>query len=528
MYCKRYRIVILAVFFGLILTACGNRAGIDTLENIGEIGIERNIEAGSEIASKEKLEIAETAECIDDTSLVSEEADRTKVTIIHTTEEITYSDEETHIQYTDDLSLLDQMGQTDFYYAYRDGKVYYRQYHKGSFVEGAESTYYYPAAGTDKEIVCIDVDGGKTVLFSDKGYGNIYLIGERFYMTELITRKEDDIEETYSNIYSVDMQGKNRVDIGFGEIMAVDQDRNILVLTLFSEYTGEGAYFVLDGMSGEMTLLTYNPRGSLCLCGYHDGWCYFDEHWDQNLCRVVAMSIKGEHRLVAELESEDIQAGYGFGEDIRQMEIDGEWIGIVFGAYDHPGGRYFQGGKFITIKTDGSGYQAIESNSDDCFLCHDAGRPYMYFENCAEIGFTGKTCVWDLETNTIFPSDFPTELIPAAKQIYNNPYIDQEKPERGILCERDGDVYALLVDHGMIIKVAERIDDDIVQRGDGEACEIAYDHLYYADGYLYFEVTFSVRDKEFATRWGDGYRRLGTDMYRRKLDDGTMELLNSY
>lgn len=60
------------------------------------------------------------------------------------------------------------------------------------------------------------------------------------------------------------------------------------------------------------------------------------------------------------------------------------------------------------------------------------------------------------------------------------------------------------------------------------ADEVSYDHLYYADGYLYFEVTFSICDQEYATRWGDGYRRLQTDMYRRKLEDGTMELLNTY
>ncbi|MDE7273405.1 MAG: hypothetical protein K2N95_10155 [Lachnospiraceae bacterium] len=57
----------------------------------------------------------------------------------------------------------------------------------------------------------------------------------------------------------------------------------------------------------------------------------------------------------------------------------------------------------------------IEANSDDCFVCHDAGRPRVYFEDCAEIGFSGKTSVWDLETNTIFPSDFPPELVEKAQ-----------------------------------------------------------------------------------------------------------------
>lgn len=151
----------------------------------------------------------------------------------------------------------------------------------------------------------------------------------------------------------------------------------------------------------------------------------------------------------------------------------------------------------------------------------------MYFKDCAEIGFSGKASVWDLETNTKFPSDFPPELIQEAQCLYGLPFCCQEQLERGVLCEWNGDIYALLVDSSTIVRVAEQIDSDIEQSG-GEVDEVSYDHLYYADGYLYFEVTFSICDQEYVTRWGDGYRRLQTDMYRRKLEDGTMELLNTY
>lgn len=441
--------------------------------------------------------------------------------------EIAYSDEEIHVSYTDDLSLLDQMGQTDFRYAARDGRVYYRQYHEDSFVNGAESAYYRPTAGTDKEIVRIDANGEKTVLFSDKGYGDLYLIGDRFYMTEMITEKKEDTEETYSYIYSIDMQGQNRVDYGAGEIWAVDLDRKILVVTLFSEYTGEGAYCVLDGISGEMTPIIFNPAGEIYLLGYSDGWCYFEECWENDISRVVARSLGGEQREIITLDAGK-ETEYGHGDQICRMEIDGESISIVYGAYDYPGGRYFQGGKLITFKSGESDYQEIKTNSDDYFLCHDAGRLRVYFKDCAEIGFSGKASVWDLETNTIFPSDFPPELIQEAQCLYGFPFCCQEQLERSVLCEWNGDIYALLVDSGTIVRVAEQIDSDIEQSGGGAADEVSYDHMYYADGYLYFEVTFSICDQEYATRWGDGFRRLQTDMYRRNLEDGTMELLNTY
>lgn len=89
----------------------------------------------------------------------------------------------------------------------------------------------------------------------------------------------------------------------------------------------------------------------------------------------------------------------------------------------------------------------------------------MYFKDCAEIGFSGKASVWDLETNTIFPSDFPQELLQKAQRLYGSPYHCQEQLERGVLCEWNGDIYALLVDSGTIVRVAEQIDSDIEQSG---------------------------------------------------------------
>lgn len=126
----------------------------------------------------ERIEVAETelskmAESMDDTLSFSSEKTieakvkqkSTDVITVYTTEEITYSDKEIPVQYSEDLTLLDHMGQADSSYAYRDGKVYYRQYHKDSFKEGALYANYPSVSGTDKEIVCIDADGEKKVLF---------------------------------------------------------------------------------------------------------------------------------------------------------------------------------------------------------------------------------------------------------------------------------------------------------------------------------------------------------------------------
>ena len=105
------------------------------------------------------------------------------------TEDIEYVDEVMPVQYTDDLSLLADMRYADNTYAYQDGKVYYRRYHEDSYEETALWGLYSPIIGAKKEIVCIDADGVEKELFVDEGCGDIYLIGDRFYMQEKKVRE---------------------------------------------------------------------------------------------------------------------------------------------------------------------------------------------------------------------------------------------------------------------------------------------------------------------------------------------------
>ena len=103
----------------------------------------------------------------------------------YATEDIEYVDEVMPAQYTDDLSLLSDMKYVNNTYVYQDGKVYYRRYHEDSYEEAALWGNYDDIPETKKEIVCIDADGAETVLFTDEGYGEIYLIDDRFYMLDV-------------------------------------------------------------------------------------------------------------------------------------------------------------------------------------------------------------------------------------------------------------------------------------------------------------------------------------------------------
>ncbi|MDE6203486.1 MAG: hypothetical protein K2G19_08430, partial [Lachnospiraceae bacterium] len=265
----------------------------------------------------------------------------------------------------------------------------------------------------------------------------------------------------------------------------------------------------------------------------HDGWCYFDAHKREEenwVCRVAAVSIEGEQQEIISLKSDgEAEENYGYTERICQMEISGDRIYIVFGGYAGSGG-FYQGGRIITTKLDGTDYRAIESYEDAYYVCHDAGRtlvylPQSYMTDEEEYG----TRVWDMEADTLFLSDFPQQfiyqqqgwgLLPYQRGCASNPLC--------ILTGEETNVYALPFDSGTIVPVAINIDDKIIPYDSGESVLVDYNHLYYADGFLYFEVEYNVYDGDYAIGWRDGYRRLQTDVYRLKLDRDTVELLYSY
>lgn len=540
---KPLQCILLPLIFCLTAAACTKQAGEGRK---ADTEAEVNIEAENKTQDQEAPEIpamTEIKERADSMPSVPLDTDREAGTgekqenegimTVYTTEDPKKSDEEIPVLYTDDLSLLAGMGPADSSYAYRDGNVYYRQYHEDSYEEGALWADYQPTAGADKEIVCIDAAGEKTVLFQDKGYGSIYLAGEHFFMTEMITVEEGNISYDTPVIYSVDMQGQNRKDYGRGKISAFDMDRNVLILNMQSDESWEGTYAALDCTNGEMTPLVFGDCDFMTFWDYHDGWCYFDAHRreeENRVCRVAAVSLAGEQKEIIALTDGEAEEMGGYVERICQMEVDGERLYIVFGGYAGSG-SFYQGGRIITTKLDGSDYRALEAFNDIYYVCNNGGRTLVYLPHTyrTQEDEEYSATVWDMEADTLFPSDFPYQFIHQQQSWPLLPY--QRQAEARPLCILTGEetnVYALPGDCGIILPVAMNIDEKIMPYDGGEADLVNYDHLYYADGFLYFEVVYNIYDRDYAIGWRDGYRRLQTDVYRLKPDGTAAELLYSY
>ncbi len=456
---------------------------------------------------------------------------RAEAVRVYTTEIPKECDAQIPAQYTDDLSPLQDTGVGDHNYVYSEGNVYYRQYHGDSYEEGALWAAYQPAAGTGKEIVRIGADGKRTELFLDEGYGDIYLIGGRFYMTEMKACKKKEYETVSSYVYSVDMRGKNRVDYGEGEFCAADGEEGKIVLKMWDADDWEASYFVLDCGTGELKPCQPDFCDTLRFCAYRDGWIYFDGHreGEETVCRLVAVSLDGKAKEIIALKS-DTQENYGYREDIYQVEAVGDRICFVFGGYAGTG-HFYQGGRIVTVKADGSDYRAIETFADSYYVCRDAKGTRIYFSE-EWLGIDQEeypSCVWDVRANTLSPSDFPKQILYGQRTHTELPYKDYVDKEILHLLQGETTEICAVPDHsGRIIRVAGKIEDTMGRREAAGADDMRYRHLFYADGYLYFTVEWSAYDSAYSVGWRDGYRRIRTETYRLGLGEKKAELLYAY
>ncbi len=467
--------------------------------------------------------------------LAADQTENEELVTAYISEEIEYRDEVIPVQYVDDLSLLADMKYTDGTYVCQDGRLYYRRYHEDSFEETALWGIYDPVSDKKKEIVCIDMDGTETVLFTDEGYGDMYLLDDRFYMREEV--------KTEQLLYSVDMQGKDRIDYGNGRIFAIDKERHIIILEMFEKKEGK-RYYALNYKTGEKKLILTDGEDHYFYNAemYQDGWLYYERSkmYDAGVFGLWAVSLEGGQRKIIAFTSEFNLGSYGYTEHILNVKSDGERIYFIIGGYDGSA-SVFQGGKLVSVNLDGTDYKAVETPGDIYYIGHDKGKAFVYFpyyalplaDNVQECD----TMVWDVESDTCFLSEFPQEMIWAYDQQEDWVWRDASG-SIGVLLEpslfyeaigeKKVDIYAVPDDSGRIVRVAMNLDESIAEYEDGEVDRVKYKDLYYADGFLYVTAEYSVYDKDSSIGWRDGYRRLRSDVYRLKMGEREAELLYSY
>lgn len=526
-------LVMSAVMLALCITACGK-------------GTQTDVEV--EVNPEDAIEEREDTVIVEDEQEPEQESEREHEQSVpdnaikaYLTENIEYADEVMPTQFVDDLSFLEDLKYTNGTYVYQDGKVYYRRYHEDSYEDTALWGAYANIPETKKEIVCINEDGGENVLFADEGYGDIYLINNRFYMTDGKLCEENGSTYTEKRLYSVDMQGNDRIDYGRGSIYAVDTERKIFILEMWEDGT---VYYIMNYETGEKKPLLNGPVDYfyIDIQDYKDGWIYYEatDSCESGLTvsKLCAVSLEGEQKEIISIASDR-----DYREGILNAEVDDDRVYFIFGGYDGSS-IYFQGGMIVSVNLDGTDYKAVSTEDDAFYLCHDGEKALVYFSKDYNRAYGGDdrpdeydALVWDVEADICYRSNFPPSLL-YYYNIITGKMWRYCSEDMGALCNikisddelqrKKVQVYAIPDDSGKIVSVVTDLEEYITKWEEEEVGHIEYKDFYFADGTLYFKAEYNVYDRETSIGWRDGYRRLHTDVYRLKIEVDKAEILYSY
>ena len=367
----------------------------------------------------------------------------------------------------------------------------------------------------ENQLVCRHGDGTEEVLLSAAGNGPIFIVGDRIYLTA------DGV-----NLYSVNLEGEDRVEHGDFEPWAADEKAGTLVGT--RSFASGGGVYLLSAKDHAMTSIASEGQYFL---GAEDGYCYYStSDMGETPTAVLwktAMDGSGTVKLSQVINSESWGTA---GISILEMMKYGDQIYYSYGAYAGTGG-FFQGGGINCVDADGTNTQVcvpegelgaeeflISQQLDKTCICYvgkeDATGSY--------IGF------WD---------DYPYQQIHGKTQgEWGEVQCEEKAMDRFYLCRPgsyicvDGEILRynqeLLTYQTLIPKEAGF---DFIDVPTGSEDRIALiSNLDVVGDNLFFTVEWSVRDRSRDIGWRAGYDREQSAFYVMKLGELQAEEIYSY
>ena len=235
------------------------------------------------------------------------------------------------------------------------GNLYYWKYNAESF--NPTGTFaYYTHQQTENQLICRYEDGSEDVLLSAKGYGSIFIVGNRIYLNENGT-----------NLFSVSLDGSDRIEHGYFEPWAADDSAG----TLIGRYNG--GVSLLYAKDHSMKQIHSSCQSFL---GAEDGYCYFSSADGQEIPYATLWKAAIDGSEVVELSRVSGSKDWSVpGINICQIVKSGDLIYYSYGTYAGTGG-FFQEGGINCVDTDGTNtricveygslgaeeFQVVESN----------------------------------------------------------------------------------------------------------------------------------------------------------------------
>lgn len=452
-----------------------------------------------------------------ETVQVSDEIDNEELTeeVKSTTGE---ADEKADVQETEDTgddekATVEKIENNGGHFVTYNGDAYYRQYQATDFEATGIFGDYGTIGGTTKNIMKISADDATQVAFADMGDGNIFMSQGRMYLNK-------SGADYYQTVYSVDLNGENEIEHGFGRVNAVDEETGIVIATLADEnekyqlsyinpLTMEVANYDLQNPCSEVIKV---ENGVI----YYLGETEFEEAILGKL-KLCSVNVDGTNELLLAETDADL---YEFGDRgciIPCFQIvDEEVIYFSYGAYGGTG-NFFQGGRIARVNKDGSDFEICIGNQEE-------GKDV--YETLVEESFlaTSEGVYYStiMEEAKTFYVDLKSGEITEAQDFLVQP-VDCYFIAEGAICVFENGATQSTI-------MVPEIPYSSMDIGDEDLTLYTYDvkNMERVGDWFYYEITASELEEEADIGWREGSRRIKTQVFRQIIGSNEAEIMYEY
>lgn len=264
-----------------------------------------------------------------------------------------------------DESLAEEAATDGSAFVCYEGDWYYREYSAEDFEDSALFGSYLEVEGQPKDMVRLNAQGEREVLFSDNGGGDIYIVKDRMILM-------DQGNPWSSSSYITDFQGNVQRQLEDSYPVAADRERGLVFFM-----TPEGGFFFWEADSD--TTKTLKEAG---------GGIWYQGCWEDTLYYTTQENGKKDTVLWAlELDSLEPRQVSVFPQDnvvevtsIVSIQVLDDQIFVLTGGYAGTA-MMFQGGKIYRLGLDGGDKQQVAGGSGDYGTC---GEQFCVFEENGE------------------------------------------------------------------------------------------------------------------------------------------------
>lgn len=381
-------------------------------------------------------------------------------------------------------------------YVQYKGNTYFREYSNADIEKGAiYAEYTYETENISTKYVNVITPNGKIEnLFEDDGYGEFYIVDDRFFFAG------------YNNkLYSVNMAGKDYLEFCKGTYVGCDEENHKIY---YKNKSMNNALYAIDTESLKITKLS-NDNLNVSLVSKDKLY-----YWKSVSKGIEIYSLNVQTQEVTKLSTIEIDGADLNDYAVEDMEIYEDTIVASIGYSAGSMGNYSDS-KLYAISLKEDEYQILSKDVDKK-LKIDGN--IVYFEHIENFEMYS-TSLYKVDLKTLKVSKVldPEELVSIEDEniiINQNGLVlfDSDLNKKIIVSEQDLDkFFARNVQNSGNKEYLTKIKD----------VEVAGTRVYYL-------MELSLPNPEYAIGWRDGYERIVSEVYMYDMNSGKQTLLYLY